>query len=624
MLSARLRFAALWLSQACRTAADWTIRLFAILVLVKHDPDALAFAWHLLTAIFIAPFLILSPVNGAISNGLPKRWVLVAAAAWCLAVLGLFTWLDGPWPAAAGLLAIGTAVYSPARYALLPAAAQDSHLPLTRVNGLIEMGGATAIVLGVLVAQLPGALGIALACSACCLVAALPAVFRSDVCRPEPIGRSLADFFRDGRRILGNRLARGTMLGLACFLAMVTAGSGVLVSEAIGQRLEGLEAQTTLRLLVVSVPVPALVMELLLVMLGVACGSLTAGIQGNVRRGLGLVPLGTLGMLAALAWAALAADKTWPCFFLGFASGLVTVPLRAVYQDAVPADARGNAMAVQYVANYVITAALALLLVGARLSLAAQLWVLAALAGIAVVVAARVLLRELVEQVLEIILWPVYRVSATGPGLEQFPREGPVIVLANHASYCDPLWVGKVMPRRLHPMMTSVFFDKPVLYWLMTRVAQAIRVPTGKFRREAPELREAVALLNGGDCLLIFPEGMLRRKDEQLVRQFGQGIWRILQDRPETPVVVCWIEGGWGSMTSYRNGLPFQNKRPDWWRHIRIGVDAPRVIDRALLADGLATRAHLMRACLEARRHLGLEVPSGTEAEPEMSEETAG
>jgi hypothetical protein len=72
-------------------------------------------------------------------------------------------------------------------------------------------------------------------------------------------------------------------------------------------------------------------------------------------------------------------------------------------------------------------------------------------------------------------------------------------------------------------------------------------------------------------------------------------------------VAVCWIEGGWGSYTSYAGGAPTINKRLDFWRRIRIAIETPEVLDPALLEDARATRLHLMRVCLEARRHLGLE-----------------
>jgi hypothetical protein len=102
----------------------------------------------------------------------------------------------------------------------------------------------------------------------------------------------------------------------------------------------------------------------------------------------------------------------------------------------------------------------------------------------------------------------------------------------------------------------------------------------------------------------------LKRKEEQWLRQFGQGVWRILRDRPATPVVVCWIEGGWGSYTSYFQGPPTVNKRMDWWRPIRIAMESPRRLDAALLADQRATRAYLMQACLDARKYLGLPTSS--------------
>jgi hypothetical protein len=104
---------------------------------------------------------------------------------------------------------------------------------------------------------------------------------------------------------------------------------------------------------------------------------------------------------------------------------------------------------------------------------------------------------------------------------------------------------------------------------------------------------------------------MLRRKEEPLIRPFGQGVWHILQELPQTPVVVCWIEGGWGSFASYRNGPPLRNKRPDLRRRIDIAVAEPRPLPPEVLADHRATRHHLLRACLECRRYLGLDVPAG-------------
>jgi 1-acyl-sn-glycerol-3-phosphate acyltransferase len=117
-------------------------------------------------------------------------------------------------------------------------------------------------------------------------------------------------------------------------------------------------------------------------------------------------------------------------------------------------------------------------------------------------------------------------------------------------------------------------------------------------------------VLDRGGCVLIFPEGQLRRTPESVVRHFGQGVWHILNQRPQTPVVVCWIEGGWGTLTSFCNGPPLTNKPMDWWRPIDVAINEPQLLDAGLLADHRATRAYLERACVEARHHLGLEAPA--------------
>jgi 1-acyl-sn-glycerol-3-phosphate acyltransferase len=223
----------------------------------------------------------------------------------------------------------------------------------------------------------------------------------------------------------------------------------------------------------------------------------------------------------------------------------------------------------------------------------------------AAVIAWRYLVREVIEQVTEWVLWPIYRIRAVGPGKDSFPRHGPALVVANHSAYLDPLWLGKVVPRRLVPMMTSAFYDLPLMRWLMTRIVRAVRVPAASFRREAPELEEAVATLDRGDCLVIFPEAMLRRREDQQLRPFGQGVWHILRERPTTPVIPCWIEGGWGSYFSYCNGPPTKNKRWDWWRPIIVGMSEPARIDEAVLADQRATRRHLQDAVLHARTYTG-------------------
>ncbi len=618
MGSARVRLASLWVSQGARVLADWCLRVTALLQWAAAGQRDTA--WHVATALFIAPFILLAPLNGCLSNGLPRRLLLAGSSAFAFLTIVVCAWLGVPWMACLAVVAPAAAVYSPARYALLPAAAADAHMPLPRVNGWIEMGGASAILGGLALGwALEGTHGtlvaVLLGLNLLAVLTALPAAFPSDVLRPEPPLRAVAGFFTDLRRVAAVPAAAASLLGLASFQAVVTAGSGALVAYTLtpgsGTQDDFLRATV-------------------FVGLGAGLGCLLAGFPGHPRRSLGWVPLGTVGLLAALGWAAAAAgggDLPWPpCLLLGIAGGVVNVPLRAAYMAAVPADARGNAMSVMNTAIYVLTTALALAVIllrqaGVLRGPLAQVGFLAALAALGAAAAWYVLLPQALELISEAILWPMYRVRACGPGKDWVPLQGPLIVVANHTAYADPLWVGKIMPRHLTPLMTSAFYDLPVIHWLMVHVVGAIRVPQATFRREVPELRQAVDVLRRGGGVLIFPEGQLRRTAEPSLRLFGQGVWHILQELPQTPVVVCWVDGGWGSYTSYCNGPPMKNKRLDWWRPISIAVEKPQVLGPAVLADPLTTRTYLMRACAECRRYLGLEVPPSRTAKPEEDED---
>ena len=156
MFQARLRFASLWLSQTSRTLADNCLRMFIVLEVGGIGQQQSEAAWYQTGVFFFAPFIFLAPSNGAISNSLPKRWVLTGSSVFALGMtvlLGML--LDGqgnPWNWCLGLLVVmvGAAVYNPARYALLPAVAFDAHLPLPRVNGWIEMGSAAGVVAGLI------------------------------------------------------------------------------------------------------------------------------------------------------------------------------------------------------------------------------------------------------------------------------------------------------------------------------------------------------------------------------------------------------------------------------------------------------------------------------------------
>jgi 1-acyl-sn-glycerol-3-phosphate acyltransferase len=230
--------------------------------------------------------------------------------------------------------------------------------------------------------------------------------------------------------------------------------------------------------------------------------------------------------------------------------------------------------------------------------------------------------RPLVELCLEPVARLLYRV--TPRGAERLPTFGPCLVIANHAAWFDPCFLGVILPRPITPIMTQRFYDQWFLKPLLKYVFRVIVVPETPIKRETPELVQAVAALDRGEVVVIFPEGYLRRKEEVPLRRFGQGVWHILHARPDTPVVACWIEGGWGSKFSYKDGPPTKNKSMDVRRKIDIAVSAPEAVPAEVLADQLVTRVHLMNRVAGMRSALGLSpLPAFEVVRVERQEESA-
>ena len=329
-----------------------------------------------------------------------------------------------------------------------------------------------------------------------------------------------------------------------------------------------------------------------------AIGAILALLYWGPYRALGLVPFTAIVWLAGAVYGVAAAH--WPGWLHGLALGAI-----------VGATVRGRRGPEPGEENPVLIAAVLLgagiawgVIVAERPYDAAGYFVLA-IALVLLAWAWARLFRPAFELFCEPVMWLMYAVRPCGPGLATFPRTGPCIVIANHACWFDPLFLAKVLPRPVTPMMTARFYDVPIIRRLMVAFG-VIRVPEKAMKKHTPEIDAAIAALDRGECVVIFPEGYLRRSEERPLRRFGQGVWQILQARPDTPVFACWIEGAWGSYASYFNGRPTKNKKRDFRRPIAVGVSEGVTVPADVREDHLRTRLYLMNLVLAARAHLGL------------------
>jgi 1-acyl-sn-glycerol-3-phosphate acyltransferase len=89
-------------------------------------------------------------------------------------------------------------------------------------------------------------------------------------------------------------------------------------------------------------------------------------------------------------------------------------------------------------------------------------------------------------------------------GAENLPQKGPVLVIANHFSYWDPVVVGSALGRQVHFMAKSNLFSYPVLGFLISKLGA---FPVDRRRIDRTSLKRALSLLDEGKIVCIFPEG---------------------------------------------------------------------------------------------------------------------
>ena len=339
---------------------------------------------------------------------------------------------------------------------------------------------------------------------------------------------------------------------------------------------------------------------------GCFIGLLLPRLHFHRYRVLGYVPIasGLGAVVAVVAWAA----DLWGPPALGLFGLCEGVAVGAIlrYRDRVRLNAGGFTIAA-VVAAIVAVAVIVVCQAADAVVFRPLAQTLLTVAAVVLPPVALILLKQpLTELCVEPYFRRMYRTSLAGDGLKSMPLLGPVLLIANHASWFDSMIIAEAIPRATTHMMTASFYDVRGLRFLMRHVFRNIRVIESTVRKEAPELAEAVKALNVGRCVVLFPEGYLRRKENQPMRRFGRGVWRILADRPETPVLPCWIEGTWGSYFSHAGGPPTTNKPKDRRRPVTIAVGTPIVVPPEILADHLQTRLYLMRQMLLVRKQLGL------------------
>jgi 1-acyl-sn-glycerol-3-phosphate acyltransferase len=160
-------------------------------------------------------------------------------------------------------------------------------------------------------------------------------------------------------------------------------------------------------------------------------------------------------------------------------------------------------------------------------------------------------------------------------GLENLPQKSNFIVVANHASFLDPLIIAAAVPQKIHCIVSRFLLTIPLLKWSLERLEV---LPAGG------SSEKAVEFLMQDKVVGLFPEGGCSADGK--LREFRRGA-ALLALKTGRPILPCAILGAYVA-------LPRQAKFPKFFP-IKVKIGKPiyllkefdEVIDDLYLQEGI-------------------------------------
>ncbi len=130
-------------------------------------------------------------------------------------------------------------------------------------------------------------------------------------------------------------------------------------------------------------------------------------------------------------------------------------------------------------------------------------------------------------------------------GREHLPRSGPLLLASNHRSFLDPFIIGTLVRRPVYYMAKRELFEKRWQAWILNALGA---FPVDRGAGDGAAMDTARAILERGDCVVLFPEGTRIRTGPLAEPKRGVARLALETGAPVAPVSVIGSEDvrrGW-------------------------------------------------------------------------------
>ncbi|EXJ17198.1 acyl-[ACP]--phospholipid O-acyltransferase [Imhoffiella purpurea] len=547
-----------------------------------YDGDLQILLTAIINAFILLPFVLLFTPSGFIADRFPKNRVMRTTAWGAVGLtlgITLFYYLGWFWPAFGMtlLLAAQSAVYSPAKYGYIKELVGKESL--AAANGWVQATTSTAILAGifffsVLFERSLAGTGLGLdpdaimrqvaplgwmlvLCSAIELVLAyrLPQVSPDNPLRfdwPQYLtGRYLV---RNWRAAWDNQVIWLSIVGLSVFWAI----SQVILAAFPAFAKESLDVTNTV------------VIQGMLACsgIGIILGSFIAGRVSRNHIETGLIPLGAMGIAAAL-FVLPGLGAVWAhglnFLLLGVLGGFFLVPLNALIQFHAGESGLGRVLAANnFIQNLTMLAFLGFTVVAAYVGIGgrALMLMLAVVAFLGAIYTIHQLPQSLVRFILARLVSTRYRLNVIG--LENMPAQGGVLMLGNHVSWIDWAMVQMASPRPVRFVMERWIYERWYLRWFLDFFG-VVPISRASSRQAIQTVSE---LLDQGQVVCLFPEGTLSKNGQ--LSEFRRGFERAARAAGSGVILPFYQRGLWGSRFSYASDKLKANRREGRLRDVIV------------------------------------------------------